>query len=339
VCDPRDATAVVPLHNVRLSQVFARESQGLSMFVCARPRLSFVARTVEGATRFSWGSFTLMDKTSPSFRQQEKREFAMPTREDSWPEGTPNWVDLTAPDIESAKGFYGSLFGWEFVSGGEESGGYLLAHKDGASVAGLGPSQDGQMPTSWTTYFASTDIAASAGRISSAGGEVLLPPMDVMDSGRMVMASDSHGVTFGVWQAGKHIGIERYNEHGALCWNDLHTPEYEGSRAFYADVFDFSFQDFGGGEFTYSAYSVFQRKSDRADVGGIHLDMDLPSGAPGRWLSWFACDDVDAVTASAQNLGATVVMPLMDSPFGRMSVVKGLQSEVFGLIQLPIDAN
>lgn len=71
----------------------------------------------------------------------------MPIRNEPWPEGTPAWVDLGTDDLNAAKAYYTELFGWEYLSGGEEAGDHLLAQLDGKSVAGLGPKQDAHMPT------------------------------------------------------------------------------------------------------------------------------------------------------------------------------------------------
>lgn len=256
----------------------------------------------------------------------------MPVRNEPWPDGTPNWVDLGVDDVEAAKSFYTSLFGWEYWEGGEEAGGYLLAQIDGAAVGGIGPKQDSNVPTVWTTFFAADDVDAVAAKIGEAGGTVIAPVMDVMTSGRMLIGMDTVGAAFGVWQAGDHIGAGRYNEHGALCWNELHTRDYQQARDFYASVFGFTYGDLDGEGFT---YSTFKRASDGEDVGGVHHDEQIPEGVSNYWLTWFASNDVDATTAKAEELGSTIVVPVMDSPFGRMSIVMAPQGEVFGLITLP----
>lgn len=256
----------------------------------------------------------------------------MSVRTEPWPDGTPNWVDLGVDDVDAAKKFYAELFGWEYVNGGEQSGGYELAQIDGRAVAGIGPRQDAATPTVWTTYFAADDADKTADEIGRAGGRLLFPVMDVMASGRMTVAFDSVGAVFGVWQAGDHIGAERVNEHGALCWNELHTRDYDAARAFYAAVFGYEYQDVSAEGMV---YATLQRVSDRKDIGGVHHDLDLPAGAPDHWLTWFASDDVDATTAKAEQLGAVPVMPAVDTPFGRMAIVQGAQGEVFGVIALP----
>ena len=37
----------------------------------------------------------------------------MSTRDEAWPQGTPNWVDLSSPDVATSNEFYRALFGWE----------------------------------------------------------------------------------------------------------------------------------------------------------------------------------------------------------------------------------
>lgn len=258
----------------------------------------------------------------------------MPTRDVPWPNGTPTWVDLGSGDIEAAKGFYSGLFGWDYLSGGEDSGGYLLATLGGKAVAGIGPKQESQMPTVWTTYLASDNVDATARKVETAGGQLIAPPFDVMDSGRMAIAADTAGAAFGIWQAGTHIGAERFNEHGALCWNELHTREYDAAATFYPQVFDIELTDISTETFT---YATFNRKSDGEEVGGVHHDGHMPEDLPNYWLAWFAADDVDLSVSRATELGASVLMPPTDSPFGRMSVIQGPEGEALGLITLPTE--
>src|SRR5262249_24939155 len=170
------------------------------------------------------------------------------------------------------------------------------------------------------------------------------PPVDVMDAGRMAVALDPVGAAFGIWQAGRSIGAERANEPGALCWNELHTRDYDRAREFYAEVFGYEYTDLTGDGFT---YSMFKRsgdghghaqesgQGDGQDVGGIHHDTSIPENAPDYWLSWFAVADTDATAATATEKGSALLVPVIDSPFGRMAVVQAPQGEIFGIIALP----
>ena len=125
----------------------------------------------------------------------------MATRDTPWPDGTPCWVDLGTADIPKAISFYSSQFGWEIEQGGPEVGGYSMAKLEGRHVAAIGPLMGPPgTPSAWATYFASSDVDATAARIKGAGGQLITEPMDVMDAGRMLVAADTTGATFGVWQ-------------------------------------------------------------------------------------------------------------------------------------------
>ena len=110
----------------------------------------------------------------------------MVTRDTPWPDGTPCWVDLGTNDIQKAISFYSSQFGWDIQQGGPEVGGYSMAKLDGRNVAAVGPLMGPPGTSSaWATYFASSDADATAARIKSAGGQLVMEPTDVKDAGRI----------------------------------------------------------------------------------------------------------------------------------------------------------
>lgn len=259
----------------------------------------------------------------------------MPTRDQAWPTGTPSWVDLSADDTAAAAQFYSDLFGWRVDPPTEDSGGYAIATKGDSPVAGIGPKPMPEMPSNWATYIATDDADATAEAIKAAGGSLHMDPFDVETAqgnhGRMFFATATDGSTFGVWQAGNHIGANRYNEPGSLSWNELHSRDLDSGKKFYADVFGYTFDDMSSPDFT---YFIFKRASDGEGVGGMGTAAMLPEGVPSVWLTWFAVDSCDAAVAKVQELGGKVRMEPDDSPFGRMAVVEGAQGEVFGVIGL-----
>ncbi|MDI2036568.1 VOC family protein [Paenarthrobacter nitroguajacolicus] len=254
----------------------------------------------------------------------------MSTKISAWPPATPMWVDLGVDDLDAAMAFYSDLFDWTFHPGGPESGGYVLAELRGRAVAGLGPKQDPGMPNTWTTYLASDDVDATARKVAASGGQLIAPPFDVMDSGRMAVVLDSTGAVFGIWQAGNHIGAERVNEHGALCWNELHTRDHAATASFYADVFDVSFQDINDDN---HVYSTIRRPLDGREVGGVLHDAE--ASINDHWMTWFASDHVHSTALRAVELGATLVRPVAESPLGRTAIVRAPQGETFGIIDAP----
>jgi hypothetical protein len=249
--------------------------------------------------------------------------------------GKPSWVDLGTPDVAAATTFYAKLFGWDAqVSVEPEAGGYTLFRKDGKQVAGVGPLQSEEQPTVWTTYVATADVDASAAAVESAGGVVLMPPMDVLHYGRMGIFADPAGAAFGVWQAGSHSGGEVFNAPGTMTWNELTTREVDLSKAFYSSVFGWTYDDAGMGGFNYSTI-----KLDDASAGGIMpmVGEDWPADLPPHWMVYFAVEDCDASAALAGELGGTVSVPPTDTPPGRLAVLTDPQGAFFSIIALNPD--
>src|SRR6266700_6719323 len=255
----------------------------------------------------------------------------MVTRDTAWGDGTPCWVDLGVADIAKACAFYAALFGWEAHQGPPEAGGYALCLKDGRQVAGIGPKMGPpEEPSAWTTYLATSDADETAGRITAAGGQVLVAPMDVMDQGRMVMAADPGGAVFGLWQARLHTGVQLANEPGSLTWNENPSRDFDGNKSFYHAVFGYEYGDIGEAGFRYATLKV-----GSAEVAGIgELDSSFPAQIPAHWSVYFAAGDTDAAAAAVVALGGSVARGPWDTPYGRMAIVTDNQGAFFSLISM-----
>src|SRR6516162_6242496 len=212
------------------------------------------------------------------------------TRDTRWPAGTPCWVDVSVDDVPKAIAFYQALFGWDIPLGGPEVGGYSIAHQDGRIVAAVSPKMGSpEAPSAWTTYLATDDADATAAKIKGAGGQILMDPMDVMDVGRMAVATDITGAAFGIWQARSHTGTQIANVPGAPAWNEQFSRDFEGAKAFYAAVFGYSFGDMSTAEFSYATLLLGGR-----EVGGIGAyPADTPASQPAVWGAYFGTADAD----------------------------------------------
>jgi predicted enzyme related to lactoylglutathione lyase len=246
----------------------------------------------------------------------------------SYAPGTPSWVDLTTSDLQASLKFYGELFGWEFQDAGEEAGHYHQVLVRGKRVAGIGPNAEGSPPmTFWSTYFAGSDVDAHAKAVTDAGGTVSFGPMDVLDQGRMLVAQDTAGAMFGIWEPRAHAGAQLVNEHATLSWNELIGRDVEAAARFYGAVFGSSFDDLPDAPPDVSYRLI---KVGDAVVGGISgMGGDLPP----HWLTYFMHDDVDAGLGKARELGGEQIGETVDSPYGRYGRIRDPQGGVFALIQ------
>jgi len=240
----------------------------------------------------------------------------MPIRTSRWPAGTPCWVDLAVPDVPGALRFYTAVLGWSFVDTGPELGNYQIAQVRGHAAAGIGPLMQEGQPSAWTIYLASDDADATAKAIAEHGGRVLVEPMEIPGTGRMVIAVDPTGAAFGVWQATEMIGAGVYNEPGSLVWEDARLPDPAAAKRFYADVFGYTYRAVEGAP---ADYETFGTGGD--PFGGMGGLMGGPEGTPGHWVAYFSVSDVDAAVTAAESAGGSIAMAPVDTPFGRMAAI------------------
>ncbi len=243
--------------------------------------------------------------------------------------GTPSWVDLSSTDPKSSAAFYGSLFGWDVVELGPEAGGYQMCSIGGKAVAGIGGVTAEGQPSAWTTYISVDDADAAVARVTEAGGSVLLPPMDVLDAGRMSVFMDPTGAALALWQPRRHKGAELKNEPGTICWAELNTRDTTAAMAFYASVFGWDAESEAMGDMTYTVW-----KLDGEPFGGMmEMGGHFPPEVPAHWLTYFSVADADATVSSAADLGATVVVPVTAIEPGRFSVLIDPAGAAFAIIQ------
>ncbi|RKS73328.1 hypothetical protein BZB76_4018 [Actinomadura pelletieri DSM 43383] len=241
------------------------------------------------------------------------------------PEGTPTWLDIGVPDIDRAKTFYGTLLGWEFQDLGAEGGGYNMCTLRGAPIAGMMRNPDDQPAEYWwSVYFATDDCDGTVKRVTDAGGEVVVAPMDVMDQGRLAIAKDPVGGQFGLWQGTAHAGSAIVNETGSFVWNDLFVPGDAGpARDFYEAVFGLRSERLPGVEGL--DYTTLARPDGRL-VGGVFGHEGLVLGGAteqvASWLTYFVVDDTDAAVERAVTGGGSVEEDPVDTPYGRIATVR-----------------
>ncbi|MET7550635.1 VOC family protein [Streptomyces sp. NPDC005078] len=229
--------------------------------------------------------------------------------------GSPNWLDLGTPDLDGATAFYRGLFGWEFVPGGPETGGYGMFMLDGKSVAGAMTVPPEQAKSSWSVYFQTPDVDATAKSVEQARGAVPFPPMDILDFGRMGGFTDRGGAYFGTWQPKKVPGLGAVGVARTLCWAELYTPDVPAAAAFYRTVFgwDTAQTPFPGGG---GSYTVIRTAGggEEAGFGGLVPVNTVPTQAVlgPHWLPYFEVDDCDAAVADVERLGGELTLEPMD---------------------------
>ena len=109
---------------------------------------------------------------------------------------TVTWFEIGAPDVEAAKAFYGTLFGWSFAA----DDGYTLITAPGAD----GPSggifnTGGNIPPYAVFVVQVADVAATCAKTEELGGKVVVTPMAVGDGMVVAYLTDPNGSLFALF--------------------------------------------------------------------------------------------------------------------------------------------
>jgi predicted enzyme related to lactoylglutathione lyase len=263
-------------------------------------------------------------------------------------------VDTAQPDPQAAVEFYGGLFGWEFedTAPPDAPGHYFIGRLQGRDVAAIGSQTEGSPPTPvWNTYISVESADQTAAKVKEAGGAVLSDPFDVPAAGRMAVFADSAGAAFCVWEPREFKGAQLVNGPGTWSWSDLNTRDMDAAKGFYAAVFGWE----AGTPEAGGAYAMLRRpgygdyleQSDPdlrkrlaaeqappgfEDVVGWMVKMtseQFSDDTPSHWGITFGVEDTDATVDKAGALGAKVLVPPMDVPPVRISVLADPQGAVF----------
>lgn len=272
-----------------------------------------------------------------------------------YPVGVPCWVDVSAPDLDITRGFYGDVFGWEFTdrrpAGSSQA--YYVAQLDGADVAGVGAPVGGlSTAAAWHTYVTVADTDETSAKVKSAGGTVIREPADVPGAGRMAGFADPDGAEFRVWQPAGRQGAQRVNEPGTWNFNDLNTYHLGGAKVFYGAVFgwksspvDFGFevstmwQVPGYGDFLETIRpGTRERHAEPGVPDGFSdavawmqkLTDDTPTGSRPHWSVTFAVADPDGTAERAKRSGGAVLVPPFDAGEDvRVAILRDAQGAAF----------
>jgi uncharacterized protein len=243
-----------------------------------------------------------------------------------YPNGTFCWVDLGTNDAAGAKAFYGGLLGWEFddLPTGDQ-GAYSTCRLRGRAVAGL---YDRAETPGWGSCISVDDVDGATGRARELGAEVLVEPFDTPGGGRVATVRDPAGAQVSLSRPGERFRAELVNQEGAWTWNELVSGDLAAGRDFYVELFGWSAQDLPG-EFPRAAFTLGELL-----VGGGHAPAPGEDPAP-RWSIAFWVADADEAAARAEELGGTVLLPPMDIPIGRFTVLADPQGASFTASAVP----
>jgi hypothetical protein len=245
------------------------------------------------------------------------------------------WRGLTTTDPETAKKFYASLLGWEYVETTVLGRPYSVARLGKTPIGGIhAPKAEnaGKTPSHWLSYMSVADVDASVAKAKAEGAAVLAGPLEVGKVGRAAVLKDPQGAPFGLVRLSAGDPADPPSPvEGTFFWNEYLTHDLDATLAFYNGLVPFeltvSKSEAGAG------YAVL--KHGRARAGVFRLP-DTKKDVPPNWLPYVLVSDPAGLAAKVAGLGGRVLLePRPEHRKGSLAVVADPTGGVLALQKYP----
>lgn len=232
------------------------------------------------------------------------------------------WRDLLTDDPSASQRFYGELFGWEFESIGTASNlrsntAYTLIRHNGRLIGGMIDTlalNNRDDISQWVVLMAVEDLDARVTAVTGSGGEIIAPPTDLQDRGRLALVRDAEGALLGLLETRDGDPGDSDPEYGGFLWDELWTSDMQNAAAFYNAVAGLTADavDADAGEAVAPDYNVL-RAGETPRVGMMPVPLD---GLDPVWVSYIRVADPAAITARVSSLGGRVIVEAGPRPLG-----------------------
>jgi predicted enzyme related to lactoylglutathione lyase len=242
------------------------------------------------------------------------------------------WFELVSGDVETAKQFYGRLFGWEFRKVGPTQIQYHLISNRGTRIGGIVYDPDMQASAKaaqWIGFISIADPDRLATFVISEGGEVVIPPGRVGDLGRYLVFKDPQGALLGGLKSFSGAPPDELPLPGAWIWMELWATDPPKAAEFYKELAGYRvFQDTGSEQPDH--YILVSSGVARATVIPI-LDDELSP----FWLPYVRVENLSQALDRAKQAGGTLLIkPEPDIIEGKIAILADPTGGMFALLEL-----
>lgn len=242
------------------------------------------------------------------------------------------WHELMTSDLDGAKKFYSSLFGWGVVDSGLSDMVYAICNVEGDGIAGMMPLPEPlaqqKVPPHWMGYIYADDVDAAAKAVEKDGGTMHRAPADIPNVGRFAVMSDPQGAAFILFSALGNNAQPKPGTPGTFGWNELHANDAAKAMDFYSRHFGWQ-KDEAIPMGPMGVYQLFNRGG--APIGGMMNkapEMPRPS-----WLFYVNVADMNAALERMKVAGGQLLNGPNPVPGGQIvAQCKDPQGAVFAMV-------
>jgi predicted enzyme related to lactoylglutathione lyase len=153
---------------------------------------------------FDYGRMSVLnDPTGAGFALWQPKsndcEGAMASRETH---GMFCWQELMTANVDQAENFYKGLLAWDYSTMNMGDMNYTLIKNQGDDIGGMMmlPPEMKDVSPHWKTYFTVKDIVETITVIKDNGGNVMMGPQDIPETGQFTICKAPDGTVFCLFQ-------------------------------------------------------------------------------------------------------------------------------------------
>jgi len=228
------------------------------------------------------------------------------------------WHDLLTSDLDSARGFYSSLFGWSFDKGDR----YTVFSLDGQEIGGIvevDQKGDEQHVARWILSLSVSDVDEAVALLVQKGGTVHEGPGEMKKRGRAAFISDPQGAQLVIIHSRYGDPQNQPIKVNNWLWNELWTNEPEVAVDLYKELGAFSsvesLDDYwilkSGDRWRMGVRSIFEESLEKRWVPVVRVDNVLEASRRATRLGGqivVQADSEDAVVVLADPTGALFML-------------------------------
>jgi predicted enzyme related to lactoylglutathione lyase len=110
-------------------------------------------------------------------------------------------IELSTDDVDAAKQFYKSLFGWKLKDMPQQD--YTMIDVGTGTGGGMMKKQMPEGPAMWLPYVQVDSVKKVVDKAKKAGATATVEYQSIGDMGAIGVLTDPTGAAFGVWEQGK----------------------------------------------------------------------------------------------------------------------------------------
>ena len=208
------------------------------------------------------------------------------------------WHDMLTSDVEMAKKFYASLFGWTF----RQVENYIVVLNNGKPIAGMvqvDSASEQSNSARWLASLSVADVEIAATVAIAAGALIHEGPEEIENRGQYALISDPNGAQLVLLNSSSGDPEDSEPEIGSWLWNELWTENAPTAINFYQEIVGYETIT------NHSEYDIAVKKDKwRAGIRPIAIE-----GMNSRWIPVIRVKKPEHTAKLAEMHGGHVLIP------------------------------